>query len=433
MKLTTKHIFVFCLLLGAIVYCFSFLYSPNNKFVDVCLWTIMISYALSVKYIPEEKRDLLDADNAYYMGFIFTMASLATILYNVDVSKTEGRVSSIISGFALALSTTILGIILRILLTPRRIDIGSSEEESRNELDRSVKCFTKIIDDSNTSIRNTVEIQSKILSDTFLKSTYLLDSCFERLNSSIVSNYESINDLLENKVPQTIQRNEDALILLNSSIATSAKRINDSIDTLVLSMIETNKTLLKYNTSITTSFNSNIDSINSFTDRINDLKIDPAFIKAHLESVFLIYKNAAIKASKTFEVSSEALNDLVKEIKNLPETIKHVLYSSHEDRQWITKNIENATEVLNNLHRQILDIKENITDKHGDTYNLLERLTESVSAIEEIIPYSSKTFAITSEFPAYLSQITLLINEIKDKDRIFKSVDDSHPLVQSVN
>jgi hypothetical protein len=427
-KANSKHIFVLSLLLGIFAFAVSLIYPLNNIVIDVILWIVMIIYALSVHLISHEKRDLSDADNAYYMGFIFTMASLALILYNADLSKKDEIGSNIISSFALALSTTILGIILRILLTPRRPDIGSHEDESRNELDKSVKYFVKTLDESNNSIRSAVEIQSKVLFDTFLKSTTLLDTCFERLNSSIISNYDKINDLLENKIPHTIQKNEDALILLNSSIASSAHKINDSIDAFRLVMIESNKILLNYNTSITTSFNSNIKSLNDFTDKVNDIKIDPAFIKAHLESVYSIYKNAAIKASKSFDESSKALNDLVKEIKDIPEAIRITIDANFEDRKWLTKNIEDANELLSRLHRQMVITNESLLENHGDIHHLLGNLSQSISSFEELIPESTKSLAFTNEIPTYLSRIALLLENISIHSIPLKELNDNREL-----
>lgn len=74
-------------------------------------------------------------DNCYYMGFIFTLVSLGVALYHVraDISVQAYGIG-VVRDFGLALSTTVVGIILRVALNQIREDPHDIEEASRREL-----------------------------------------------------------------------------------------------------------------------------------------------------------------------------------------------------------------------------------------------------------------------------------------------------------
>ena len=86
-------------------------------------------------------------DNCYYLGFLFTLASLAYTLFQVaDPSLTGGRVVDIpevISGFGLALSSTIFGVFLRVWMMQLRSDFVAKDREMRAEINRSFGDFKK--------------------------------------------------------------------------------------------------------------------------------------------------------------------------------------------------------------------------------------------------------------------------------------------------
>ena len=86
-------------------------------------------------------------DNCYYLGFLFTLASLAYTLYQVaDPSLNVGRpvnITEVISGFGLALSSTIFGVFLRVWMMQLRPDFVAKDREVRAEINRSFGDFKK--------------------------------------------------------------------------------------------------------------------------------------------------------------------------------------------------------------------------------------------------------------------------------------------------
>ena len=86
-------------------------------------------------------------DNCYYLGFLFTLAALAYTLFQVaDPSISGGSridIAEVISGFGLALSSTIFGVFLRVFLMQLRPDFVAKDREVRAEVNRAFGDFKK--------------------------------------------------------------------------------------------------------------------------------------------------------------------------------------------------------------------------------------------------------------------------------------------------
>lgn len=100
-------------------------------------------------------------DNCYYMGFLFTLASLSAALVALQRDTASGRgdlLEALIGGFGIALFSTIGGITLRVFFMQMRREIEDLEEQLRTELQRSARLLTDqlakaVIDLENFRIR----------------------------------------------------------------------------------------------------------------------------------------------------------------------------------------------------------------------------------------------------------------------------------------
>ncbi len=109
---------------------------------------ILVAYALAawaggrLKIEPESI-----GDNCYYLGFLFTLASLSFTLYQMaDSSANDGNpvyIPEVISGFGVALSSTIVGVFLRVFMMQMRSDFVAKDRAVRADLNRSYADFRK--------------------------------------------------------------------------------------------------------------------------------------------------------------------------------------------------------------------------------------------------------------------------------------------------
>lgn len=70
-------------------------------------------------------------DNCYYLGLIYTLASLAFAIFTFDPADTA---TTIVQGFGIALATTIIGLVLRVYFSQSRPDLAESEATARLEI-----------------------------------------------------------------------------------------------------------------------------------------------------------------------------------------------------------------------------------------------------------------------------------------------------------
>jgi hypothetical protein len=92
---------------------------------------IMIGYASLLGARVFRLRDDQSGDNLYYMGFLFTLTSLAVSLYQFS---TVGSAEQVVQNFGIAIASTIAGITLRIMFNQMRRDPVEVESTARMEL-----------------------------------------------------------------------------------------------------------------------------------------------------------------------------------------------------------------------------------------------------------------------------------------------------------
>jgi ElaB/YqjD/DUF883 family membrane-anchored ribosome-binding protein len=92
---------------------------------------IMIGYGGLLGARLFRLRDDQAGDNLYYMGFLFTLTSLAVSLYQFSAA---GSAEQIVQNFGIAIASTIAGITLRILFNQMRRDPVEVEATARLEL-----------------------------------------------------------------------------------------------------------------------------------------------------------------------------------------------------------------------------------------------------------------------------------------------------------
>jgi hypothetical protein len=149
--------FVAAVLLGAALYAglHVVLHLPQLV-VTAAIIAVMLLYAATVVRVPRLRVRLDQAgDNAYYLGLLFTLMSMAFALYEFGTATTEltegqqlrsAGVQQIISNFGIALASTITGIFLRVFLHQMRIDPGEVEGMTRIELAEASKRVRATLD-----------------------------------------------------------------------------------------------------------------------------------------------------------------------------------------------------------------------------------------------------------------------------------------------
>lgn len=152
--------------------------------------TLMIVYALfgvTKKFII--RRELL-GDNLYYLGFLFTLTSLAYTLYRY-ASAEAGQIDRVVQNFGLAIATTLVGLVLRVFFNQPKEDVLVYEEAVRESL--------------TASAADLIGATSKIRADLETLKTSIMQSVSEGVSSSFVTLQAATRDSAE-KIDQQLQK-----------------------------------------------------------------------------------------------------------------------------------------------------------------------------------------------------------------------------------
>jgi len=140
---------------------------------------IMIGYALVLGLVRLfHLRDDQSGDNLYYMGFLFTLTSLAVSLYQFSAA---GSAEQIVQNFGIAIASTIAGIALRILFNQMRRDPIEVEATARLELADAARRVRRELDSTVVEFGYIRRSAQQAASDSFEHVASKVDEVAERL------------------------------------------------------------------------------------------------------------------------------------------------------------------------------------------------------------------------------------------------------------
>ena len=168
-EILNKGVLILAFLAGVGGIVFLKLHDFQNYYWIIGLPVIVISFYCLIMLIVND-RNLYEAlgDNCYYLGFVFTLTSMAVTLYLLDDTgntKTQDQLPEVISGFGVALSSTIFGIVLRVLMLRMAPDIAQQEGEARVDLDLAIRDFRTHLSMSIGELRRHSVETSQVLAE----------------------------------------------------------------------------------------------------------------------------------------------------------------------------------------------------------------------------------------------------------------------------
>jgi hypothetical protein len=155
---------------------------------------LMLAYAVVVGWSGTGRvRADQAGDNCYYLGLIYTLASLSYAIATFDPNDTA---STIVQGFGIALATTIFGLILRVFFSQGRPDLENVEEQARLELtDAATRLKTELREAARQMKDFTVGLQQS-LTETHQAATQSMEAFTKASVDGLNSVVESANEVI---------------------------------------------------------------------------------------------------------------------------------------------------------------------------------------------------------------------------------------------
>ncbi|MGR5132168.1 hypothetical protein [Vibrio alfacsensis] len=334
-----------------------------GTFVSSTLLTVLLPLVFMGIYIwfsLSKTHDMpvsVAGDSFYQLGFALTMISMVASLVTLSFS-TEVNISSIVGAFGAALSTSIVGMIARTVVTSFSIQTKERAEKLEQEVEKTILTFTSQLDSLTThtvaslakmhgeteqALNETVERYQKTqarVNDEYAES---MNESLKVVESAITSLSSKINNIVVS--PDMVSRPlEESL----SSILNSIKESQKGYAHLVTDMTETNKSLAskieESNTHIqrhvermdnafneqikksSSEYQESMDSISesisglrniqigvqtNMTDKVSDLANQVDLIMNHLASVSLPLQESTDRINRTLIESTNSLEEVV--------------------------------------------------------------------------------------------------------------------------
>ena len=139
-------------------------------------------------------------DNCYYLGFLFTLTSLSIVLFQMGGSNEVNNIRPLISGFGVALASTIMGVFLRVVLMQGRNDIVAREREARLSLNQATSELRGALALSIAEIKSFAVEATQLSKETAVSISKIAEEARDIQRSSIAAETERSLRTIEEKL-----------------------------------------------------------------------------------------------------------------------------------------------------------------------------------------------------------------------------------------
>ena len=396
--------------------------------------TLMLAYgALVWNFRERQPRSDSAGDNLYYLGFLYTLTSLAHSLYRFSGDKLNTDV--IITNFGVAISTTILGMSLRVLLSrpavddpsaldqSARLDLAETARKLRREMSYTVETFREALEQDLDGVRRrlvhlaaeTEEASSSTvnrmralgltgarLSDALNEASGRLLSRTQELGESaaaLTAVQESILHL-DSRARDAVTAIEDRTTGLavgtesiREALVAQAAQVN-SVDLreLLRDAIEVASTDIEAAAKRTTSrVNSRIDSMLKLIEaRLEELSATSEALQeslreqaARIQAVDFqqaFVDHAVVPASKELGAAAEEFKGLLDKLGKADAARERALASSAD----VAATIRESLNGQENLSRTVLDALQNARVATDSLRRVSDQLVRSIDGAQEV-------------------------------------------------
>ena len=339
------------------------------------LVSVLVIYALVVAKTPRLRVRLDQAgDNAYYLGLLFTLMSMAVALYQfgeaLHAGDDKSGTAAILSNFGIALFTTITGILLRVVLHQMRVDPADVESMTRIELAEASKRVKANLDVVSTQIaqfhdelrqrtsdavQSLLDLTNKELSEFASQVTTAASTLVDELKRS-QSTVLAQAEASANKMVEFSDSAEQAIDRLRAveppplKLATRLERISESLEGFSDQLRLTNERVSEAGNVTASSTKDVADAIIAAVEGIR--KVQNAAVESHQEVLKRMqvtssaFEQSAVSFAKSVEMDASAIRQLEASNLRYAEAVREAESASHAVLQALTEAARGLTSAI---------------------------------------------------------------------------------------
>lgn len=317
---------------------------PQLITVIIPVAAIIIYCILALKtalfYIREEQI----GDNAYYLGFLYTLSSLAYALWKFSAG--DNAPEHIISSFGVALWSTIVGISCRVFLSQMRQDPNDIEKGARVRIAETASILTSELYQASVSFNTFRRNLQQSMEEAFDKTN-------KEVNTSVTSSIEKFSETAEKIVKHIDNAFEE--------FGSNTKKLND-VSAKTVRALE--------------NMNSRIEKIeapeNMITTKIEDVFSGIENSTKNLSSII----NSQVSLTGKLSDASGSLLQNIQELNTQISTLK-------EQSQEIGSNSKEFDILGNKINSIIATFSEMLAELMDKQGNATKSITNHADALEQ--------------------------------------------------
>ncbi len=334
--------FMLAVIVGGAIISVMKIYDVSQIVVSLVAVLFIILYALSVTMIPALRlREDQLGDNCYYLGFLYTLGSLAWALQAFSATN---NTDEIIANFGLALFSTIAGIILRVVINQSRKDILETERECRIELSSAVARMRSNIDEATYSLESFCRLTQQMVQESTSNAVSVSADAMQTCSNSLLA------------------VNEKVISGISSSLANHAQ----------------------YTNKLNHAIGGVEDEITNLSERLKNIDIDKNIILSRLDPVVAQMETSLTEISNKM---NNAVRIIEREMLSISERIKYVEVDKdiiHTKLAPVAEHIETSlSELANTIKEHNNSLVQEIKRSKTITIELSNTLTDLAELITE--------------------------------------------------
>ena len=302
-------IFFGIVIVGCVYIVLSKVWSLSPVLVTSVPVLIMIAYAgLMAAARLLRLRDDQAGDNLYYMGFLFTLTSLAVSLHQFTG---EGSAETIVQNFGIAIASTIAGIALRIFFHQMRRDPVEVEATARLEL-------------ADASRRVKRELEGTVLEFAYFRRMTLqtMTDGVDEMKEMLAEMRLAMADEIQKMASNISKPLEETSLKSAETVQELAERISAILD-------EVAERMVRETDHFSRGAGASIEAIHTMVNQLKAMQTPEQIIEIKLAPMIQglsravnSFKTSAEIHEKTVDKSLKRTNDLANAIARLAEELR---------------------------------------------------------------------------------------------------------------
>lgn len=185
-----------------------------------------LAWRVPLFYIRED----MIGDNAYYLGFLYTLSSLAYALWKFQANQGSDP-ADIIGSFGVALWSTIVGIALRVFFSQMRQDPYDIEKEARVKIAQTASLLSSDLYQASVTFNNYTRGLQQSVDEVFLRAKEVSEKTITALEEvgNKIGTVEAPDSLINKKIDSIFSDLENATKRLNGLADGQAKSVDSLI------------------------------------------------------------------------------------------------------------------------------------------------------------------------------------------------------------